>query len=1178
MPNWKKVIVSGSDAILDSVYSSGTGSFLDGGVLITSSNGAEIYVDGNITASGDISGSGALYASLSLDDSNYNVVIYDTDTGQFYYTGSYSGGGGGGGGIDGVNILDTNIPVVDEATDLDFTNAIVTDAGGGEANIAFDLNGVSLNGETAVSGGRFFHNSQLQYGWQLGPQQAPMRADSGFRENSGKAYTHVTPQSTPHSFHMLGALTNASPFLHEYPNNHIVYAKGAVWYGVSGDYSDGGGGGTPGGTQEEDYPNDGGGMLIINGGGIHLTPTESQAGGDLEANPLGYATRGMSLHPTSIYFYNTDASSSISGSLLPVSSSVRLKFDTGSSALKFFVGDTATTAGGESGLTEALFISRSGNVPRVGIGKFGPGSGDLTTDKALYVSGSTEVSRDVSVGNAFDVTGTTNLNGSTNVNDVLTIKSTTEFQDNVTFVNNTGVRGKDTSNSPVDLIKVNTSNEIELGNTSDNIKLRGHTAFVGDLTASQALRIESLDAFLPELRTATANTMPGSNDTLMFMGTSAATNRQGGVDHAAYPDNFVMRQAKIGVQDIGNTSGGGGGGPAAARGGSTFFAEVEAFEVRQSSGSSEEEGNKSGILFKSNPSIYFFNTDASSSVSGSLLEASASSQIKFDTGSSALTFFAGDTTTDLVEVMHVSRSGINPRIGIGTTDPKTVFDFKDVEDSTKGTELLLRSARSAEGALAGDEGGSINFTIDSGSYIDLRTSGSLAKIKTKVTSVTEGGAQGKLAFELSRNTGGETKDIFEYGYAIGGQGLFAAVQTASLVIRDWSNSGTSTFQMLDSTNTTRFSIDKGDISASGSLIITGSTELSGSTTVSGSFTVTDLLTVLADYGQTGSFSVSGSSTLDGDVDMNGVVNVNDVLTVLAGFGASGSNTITGSLEISGSGGRHALSVTGSTELSGSTTVSGSFTVTDLLTVLADYGQTGSFSVSGSSTLDGDVDMNGEVNVNDLLTVLAGMNVSGSNTLTGSLEISGSGRVLQITGSSDFSGNVTFNGDITSTGNLTVDGDITANQYIVSSSVTYMTQSFSSGSTIFGDTLDDTHQFTGSINVTGSITTIEEITSNTFETISTTLASDSATNVDTFDSSSYNGAIYDYILKDTGVGARAGQFMVAHDGGSVTFTDTSTKHLTDSTIPEITADINNADVRVRITNGNGYTFKSFVKKL
>ena len=54
-------------------------------------------------------------------------------------------------------------------------------------------------------------------------------------------------------------------------------------------------------------------------------------------------------------------------------------------------------------------------------------------------------------------------------------------------------------------------------------------------------------------------------------------------------------------------------------------------------------------------------------------------------------------------------------------------------------------------------------------------------------------------------------------------------------------------------------------------------------------------------------------------------------------------------------------------------------------------------------------------------------------------------------------------------NLTLTGDLTAENYIVSSSVTFMTQSFSSGSTIFGDSLDDTHKFTGSLDVTGSIT-------------------------------------------------------------------------------------------------------------
>lgn len=55
--------------------------------------------------------------------------------------------------------------------------------------------------------------------------------------------------------------------------------------------------------------------------------------------------------------------------------------------------------------------------------------------------------------------------------------------------------------------------------------------------------------------------------------------------------------------------------------------------------------------------------------------------------------------------------------------------------------------------------------------------------------------------------------------------------------------------------------------------------------------------------------------------------------------------------------------------------------------------------------------------------------------------------------------LTFNGN-----ELRVAGDIIAENYIVSSSVTYMTQSFSSGSTIFGDGNGDTHKFTGSIQI------------------------------------------------------------------------------------------------------------------
>jgi hypothetical protein len=55
-------------------------------------------------------------------------------------------------------------------------------------------------------------------------------------------------------------------------------------------------------------------------------------------------------------------------------------------------------------------------------------------------------------------------------------------------------------------------------------------------------------------------------------------------------------------------------------------------------------------------------------------------------------------------------------------------------------------------------------------------------------------------------------------------------------------------------------------------------------------------------------------------------------------------------------------------------------------------------------------------------------------------------------------------------NVTLTGNLTAQQLIISSSVLVVTQSFSSGSTIFGDTLNDFHQFTGSVYITSSLTT------------------------------------------------------------------------------------------------------------
>ena len=124
---------------------------------------------------------------------------------------------------------------------------------------------------------------------------------------------------------------------------------------------------------------------------------------------------------------------------------------------------------------------------------------------------------------------------------------------------------------------------------------------------------------------------------------------------------------------------------------------------------------------------------------------------------------------------------------------------------------------------------------------------------------------------------------------------------------------------------------------------------------------------------------------------------------------------------------------------------------------------------------------------------------------------------------------------------------------------------------------------GNVSISGNATASAvlisgELTTNTLSTVNSTIDSDDIRTVDTFATSTYDGAIYDYVLKGTGDGARTGQFIISHYNDTITFTDVSTKHLADPVIPELTADIDSGDVRVRVTNGNGYTFKSFAKKL
>ena len=124
--------------------------------------------------------------------------------------------------------------------------------------------------------------------------------------------------------------------------------------------------------------------------------------------------------------------------------------------------------------------------------------------------------------------------------------------------------------------------------------------------------------------------------------------------------------------------------------------------------------------------------------------------------------------------------------------------------------------------------------------------------------------------------------------------------------------------------------------------------------------------------------------------------------------------------------------------------------------------TGQFEPAGDFSIVDGADVSGNI---------TGSNISASGTVFAS-QFTGDGSALTgVVSGTDISGS--WKGHLSSSlvrfgGDIRVTGDVVAERYIVSSSVTHLTQSFSSGSTIFGDTIDDTHKVTGSMTITGSL--------------------------------------------------------------------------------------------------------------
>lgn len=374
MPNWKKVIVSGSNAILNNITASGNFSTLDGGVTVDAAANAELEVQGIISASG------LLFASLSYDSTpnTDGVVVYDTDNGQFYYTGSYGGSG------DTITGTDTHVlffdgddnPAGDSGLTYDKTTDALKVAGsiqhvgdpntgiyfasdtiilkGNNANIVrFDTTEIEFF-EDVVSDnkGEFLVDQNLNFAFGNG------NARSGFRHDGSKAYTHVTVQPWQDKYALIGVPINVpghGPLPGDYPHNYLVTGENYTVVTYSGN---GGGGGDPDGPNPE--PEDDGVGLFTIRGALSVIDHRSTSGSQ---DPMG----GIKLSGNpSMLFFDTDASSSISGSFYNNSASAEFKFNSASLGLEFKTGDTNTD------LLNVLHLSRSANEPLIGIGTSDP--------------------------------------------------------------------------------------------------------------------------------------------------------------------------------------------------------------------------------------------------------------------------------------------------------------------------------------------------------------------------------------------------------------------------------------------------------------------------------------------------------------------------------------------------------------------------------------------------------------------------------------------------------------------------------------------------------------------------------------------------------------------------------------------------------------------------------------
>ena len=255
-------------------------------------------------------------------------------------------------------------------------------------------------------------------------------------------------------------------------------------------------------------------------------------------------------------------------------------------------------------------------------------------------------------------------------------------------------------------------------------------------------------------------------------------------------------------------------------------------------------------------------------------------------------------------------------------------------------------------------------------------------------------------------------------------------------------------------------------------------------------------------GENGTHGTSGTDGADGTHGTSGTSGINGENGTHGTSGINGENGTHGTSGINGENGTHGTSGTsgingedgthGTSGSSGINGENGTHGTSGINGENGTHGTSGTSGVNGENGTHGTSGSSGTSGINGENGTHGTSGINGENGTHGTSGTSGTSGLLDLSGSLE-NGLITYDGDgsgtiesnasfnnntLTITGSLIVT-DTASIGYLEtiyeSSSIIY-----SSGSTKFGDTLDDTHQFTGSVTITGSlgVLDLEEMASET----------------------------------------------------------------------------------------------------